>query len=95
VKAWLIAYHECVAVRILCEARGVFHNISKRYRFATFLENPLRRVVLRMSSMPSSLLVLVATSPAFFAGLVAWSTRRLQDRGSAINTPERLQARGG
>jgi hypothetical protein len=25
VKAWLIAYHECVAVRILCVAHSVLH----------------------------------------------------------------------
>jgi hypothetical protein len=50
-KAWLITYQERVAVRILCVARTVLHNISKRYRiesrrhrFAAFPENSVCRV---------------------------------------------------
>jgi hypothetical protein len=60
-KAWLIAYHECVAVRILCVARSGPHNVSKRYRieskryrFATFLEIPEIQAIARFKSVRAS-----------------------------------------
>jgi hypothetical protein len=65
----------------------VLHNIPRRYGFATFLQDPLCRGVLRMPSMSISLLVQVATSQAFFAVLAGYSGLCLQD--SALQSRHR------